>query len=501
MKKITLLFVVVLASRLAVADIIDVNELNQKLNQRGAGWTAKQTWVNQLSKNEAQYMMGLREEVGGNIEFVIPQEPSRLPSSVDWRNKDNKNWVSPVLNQANCGSCVAFAAVGVLETQLNISSLLPNLNLRLSTQNLFACGGGSCDFGWYPGAAASVLMKKGVVDEACQPYLSGATGKDVACNAACSDASQRTYKIAGYSTPSRGARALESVKQSLQKGPLMTTLTVYEDFMAYGSGVYKHVAGKALGGHAISIVGYDDADQAFIIRNSWGEEWGEKGFGRVAYSDVSGVGDSTWGFQTPTMVGAVALQYPRDYDYVSGRVQFQMASTYARTKLMTGTVYDKTKQAVWSASCESRDCQMDFDSTALPEGRYEIQITAFDDVGQKIDASSRQFFYVVNQKPQIQISMTPKATAWDKVFSGRVEFDIKSQSSSVPLSAVVFHYKDSNGIEKTKTAQVVLDAMSMGWRTNIGANGTYEVWLTGAVKSNAMEVVQESTHYTVQVKN
>ena len=240
------------------------------------------------------------------MEFSLPQDSkAAMPAAFDWRNKDGKNWVSPILNQANCGSCVAFAAVGAMETQLNISSLIPNLNTKLSPQNLFACGGGACEMGWYPESAASYLMKNGVTDEACMPYRSGATGEDVACNSSCADAAQRMYKISNYTTPSKAAANLQAVKAALAKGPLVTTLTVYADFVTYSSGVYKHTTGAALGGHAVSIVGYDDADQAFIIRNSWSEEWGEKGFARVAYTDTSGIGRSTWSYEVPATTGSV----------------------------------------------------------------------------------------------------------------------------------------------------------------------------------------------------
>ncbi|MFN7903955.1 MAG: C1 family peptidase [Pseudobdellovibrionaceae bacterium] len=489
-------------SAVASADVVNVEDLNQKLQQRGAGWTAKQTWLNQLTKAEAKKLMGLRENIGSEVEFEIEQTmTSRLPETVDWRNKENQNWISPIANQANCGSCVAFAAIGVLESQLNISSVLPNLNMRLSTQNLFACGGGYCDRGWYPSAAASYLMKKGVVDEACHPYVSGATGKDVKCTASCADTNKRLFKISGFSTPSRGATNIAAVKQALQKGPLMTTLTVYADFMVYAGGVYKHTTGEQMGGHAVSIVGYDDKEQAFIIRNSWGKEWGEDGFGKVAYSDLSGIGDSTWGFQTPSVVGAVALQYPRDYDYITGQVNFSAQSTFPKTQMMTATVFNKSGQAIWNANCENSNCEFSFDSTGFAEERYEIQITAFDDLGQSIATSTRQFFHIVNQPPTLGVSMTPQGTTYEKVFNGRVVFDVKTKSSSVPLSQIQFHYKNSEGTEKTKSAEVVLDSMSLGWRTNLLPNGTYEIWLSGAVKSNGMEVIESTPIYKVQVKN
>jgi hypothetical protein len=70
---------------------------------------------------------------------------------------------------------------------------------------------------------------------------------------------------------SSGGSTIEDVKAALQKGPLITTLAVYADFESYSSGVYKHVddGNAPEGGHAVSIIGYDDSKNAWLIRNSW----------------------------------------------------------------------------------------------------------------------------------------------------------------------------------------------------------------------------------------
>ena len=64
---------------------------------------------------------------------------------------------------------------------------------------------------------------------------------------------------------------------------------VYEDFMHYKSGIYSYTTGKKLGGHAILLVGYNDAESYFIVKNSWGTGWGEDGFFRIAYSEMNTV--------------------------------------------------------------------------------------------------------------------------------------------------------------------------------------------------------------------
>jgi len=346
------------ATQSAVVSKLDVQTLNLKLKASNAGWLAKDTSVSALSLTDAQHMLGLKNVPHPDTEFVnvIGSTRANLPTVLDWRNKDGINWVSPLLNQANCGSCVAFAAIGVMETMVNISTGIPNSHVRLSPQNLFACGGGSCSSGWLPGEAASFLQKTGVPDEACLPYTSGATGEDVACNASCSDAGSRVLKIQNFRTPSRAMRDVESVKQALQRGPVVTTLSVYSDFLAYASGVYKHVSGDVVGGHAISIVGYDDTKQAYIIRNSWGPEWGEKGFGYVAYDDVSGVGDESYSFQLPSPAGAVSIEGPLDYAYATETLNIKASSTFAGTAKMSISLFKDgaaTLQQDCGSTCET----------------------------------------------------------------------------------------------------------------------------------------------------
>jgi cathepsin B len=74
------------------------------------------------------------------------------------------------------------------------------------------------------------------------------------------------------------------MKEIYEKGPISGAFTVYEDFADYSSGVYQHVTGEYLGGHAIKIIGWgetDDGVKYWLVANSWNETWGEKGFFRI----------------------------------------------------------------------------------------------------------------------------------------------------------------------------------------------------------------------------
>lgn len=480
---------------------LNTESLNQKIKAAGAGWFAKDTPISRLSNDEAKRMMGLARPTEPDVEFVDVTGYTRanLPTVLDWRSQGGVNWVSPILNQANCGSCVAFASIGVLETMVNISSGFPNAHVKLSPQNLFSCGGGYCDYGWFPSAAARYLQTKGVPDEACMPYISGATGEDIKCSASCSDTASRSIRIANYNSPTRSLRNVESVKAALQKGPVVTTLSVYQDFLAYGGGVYKHVTGDMVGGHAISIVGYDDVNRAWIIRNSWGVEWGEQGFGMVSYDDVSGVSDQTWAFQMPSISGAVSIASPVDYSFVTGELPLQVKSTYAGTEKIMVSIQGSSSTA--SVTCTS-SCDQIVDVSKLADGKYEVSALALDKAGAKLGVSSHHILYVANAKPTLSLSYKGKGVDLGQPLKDRIEFDIATSSSTgVPMSALEFHFRGADGVDHKRTAQIVMNAMSMGWRTNVVPNGRYEIWMVGRLTTNGMDAVVETPHQTVTTQN
>lgn len=481
----------------------DVRALNQQIRAVGARWIAKDTGLSRLSKSEARRMLGLKR-ARQVAEFQAPalQMQSNLPMQLDWRNQNGINWVTPIMDQGNCGSCVAFASIATLETQYKIAMGLPMFNLRLSPQSLFSCGGGACEWGWRPESAARFLQRNGAVEEACLPYTSGATGSDVACNATCNNPLRMKVKLSAFSTPSRSVRNIEAVKAALQSGPLVTTLDVYADFMSYAGGIYTKVSGEYLGGHAVSIVGYNDVERYWIIRNSWGATWGEDGFGRVSYDDMSGVGDETWSYQLPTIAGAVSVMEPTDYSYWAGQIPVNVVSTFAGTEQMNVSFTNSAGMVAGSAICEGKSCNQMIDVSSMPEGRYEVEVTAMNAAGAKLGTSARQFFYIAHQKPELTLSFNGKSGLdMTKPLRARVEFAVLAKSSTVPMSSVEFHFRGPNGVIKTRATQVVMDGLVMGWRTNTVPNGNYEIWMTGRVKTNSWEQIVETPKLQVTVAN
>jgi hypothetical protein len=215
------------------------------------------------------------------------RDPS-LPWSIDWRNFAGQNWMTPVRDQKRCGSCVAYGTAAAIEGYLNIVSQVSTLNIDLSEQHIFMCGDGDCQWGWKYFEGYQTVMKIGITDEDCFPDTMGINGENVPCNKTCADIEDRLYRLKDYDDYGKpwGNNDINEVKKLILKGPITTQFFVYRDIFSYKSGIYKHVTGEFLGAHVVAIVGYNDKERYFIVKNSWGPKWGDNGYFKISYDDA-----------------------------------------------------------------------------------------------------------------------------------------------------------------------------------------------------------------------
>jgi len=211
---------------------------------------------------------------------------SALPSSFDARDKWG-SCVHPIRNQLKCGSCWAFSASEVLSDRYCIASN-STVDVVLSPQYLVSCDG--YDMGCNGGNLGNVwswMKEHGIVSDACLPYTSGA-GSVEPCPSQCADGSAfKWYRAASYKHIGSWIvfwKRVEEIQTAIMdNGPVQAAFTVYEDFMSYKSGVYKHTSGGMLGGHAIKIVGWgsENGEDYWLVANSWGPTWGLQGFFKI----------------------------------------------------------------------------------------------------------------------------------------------------------------------------------------------------------------------------
>ena len=494
MKKWIALLVLITAMSVQ-ASSISVNSINALIKKNNAGWIARENSISQMSDADIRRMLGSNDRPEGNLLF---EDRTKSNDSIDWRNVQGTNWLGPVLNQGNCGSCVAFAAVATLEAQYRINSALPWLAPSFSPQQLFSCGGGACDYGWWPSSAAAFLKKEGIVDSSCAPYESGSTGVDLECKESfCQNQTARTYKISNFTTPSSYGGAAAKVKEALKKGPLVTTLTVYEDFLVYSSGIYKSVSKKSVGGHAVSLVGFNDLEGYWLVRNSWGTDWGENGFIRIAYDDKSGIAGSTWAYETAPESNYISIKSPVEHEYVSGVQTIEVALAKPATSEVILTGEDYSQRIVSCQGSVLKECKTNIDTSTLKDGRYEVYAKSPDNKSQV-----REFF-VVNAEPQTTLIFKgADGIDLSKPQKERIEFEIDVKASPVIPQKVTFIVEDISGkiVSKRVTDQVV-EHMKLGFRTNTIPNGTYKIYYTAETPFNGKVSTVVSNKETLITKN
>jgi C1A family cysteine protease len=282
-----ILLTVAFAGSTALAHELD--DIRAAIHERDAHWVAGETSVSKLPQHERQLRLGhVKHRLTGD-ETLLTSAGSTgsggsaaAYTSFDWTYPTS--YVTPVRNQGNCGSCWAFATTAALESYSLIKNSLPGQELNLAEQVMVSCGGaGSCG-GGYVGSAANYIKSTGLPREECYTY----TATNGTCSTACYNWQSNSYKIAGWGYVATTAPTVDAIKNALVTyGPLVTTFEVYSDFFSYVSGIYQHTSGTYQGGHAVLIVGFDDTEQSFKVKNSWGTGWGEAGYFRIAYSELT----------------------------------------------------------------------------------------------------------------------------------------------------------------------------------------------------------------------
>lgn len=288
-------------------------------------WSAKMSprFANASTDDVARLCGGFRSE---GLRASIP-EISHLafsaPTDFDAREAwpQCKSTIAHVRDQSDCGSCWAFATTESFNDRLcvanNFSKLLSPLdmgeccNIPGCRMNNDGCVGGIISQAW------KWLVSDGVVTggdhadinktDTCKPYPFWCThnssnhkeplcpSKEYTmpkCNQECSNAgypapygqdkvkASKTFTIPRY--------PLDTVYHELMHfGPVSSVFTVFDDFIHYSGGVYKHLEGGEVGSHAIEIIGWgvDKGENYWWVKNSWGSTWGLNGYFKIGYGE------------------------------------------------------------------------------------------------------------------------------------------------------------------------------------------------------------------------
>jgi len=270
---------------------------------------------------------------GNKTTSPLPQDyikDADLPDSWDWRNINGTNYCTMSRNQhipQYCGSCWAHGSVSALGDRIKIARKAKGIDINLSVQHVLNCGnvgschGGSVDgpYQWLHGI--SKKTGSGISYETSNPYMAcssesteglcphgkwDCSAENVArtCSTfppqgTCSGLDQ--YPNATISEFGSVSGKSAMMKEIYARGPIACGIDA-SPILKYTGGISKAVGFGT--DHVISVVGWGTApstgpfgqkEQYWIVRNSWGEFWGEMGYIRVAFGHLAVESQCAWG--------------------------------------------------------------------------------------------------------------------------------------------------------------------------------------------------------------
>jgi inhibitor of cysteine peptidase len=299
---------------------------------------------------------GSYQPVNPETSIIEPQHSRALPAAFTWVPN-----CTPVKNQGSCGSCWSFATEGSFEAVINIWD---NTIRDFSEQWLVNCDNtaNGCSGGTY---AYKMFVSNGGVYETDLPYKA----KDGTCGTSF------TYheKAKSYGTVTND---VEKMKQALYDyGPMYVSICAGSNLQAYKSGIITKTDGTQTN-HGVVLCGWNETDGCWIIRNSWGASFGEKGYFRIKYG-LSAVGTKVAYVNykgiiphTPTGISANLNSEIVIYPNPSNEGQFTINGLKNSNKLEVTDILGKTVQTL---IISENTYKMDISN--LNKGMYFYKIT------------------------------------------------------------------------------------------------------------------------------
>ena len=224
---------------------------------------------------KAQMIRGLKAPVGSFGCGTFSNSASGAPASIDWRTKGA---VTTVKDQGQCGSCWTFSSTGAMEGAWAIAK---GQLIDLAEQELVDCAGlkygsAGCSGGQMEGAF-KFIIENGQCAASSYPY----TAKDGSCHSCTAVA----HASSCYDVKPNDQLSL---KAAVAKQPVAVAIeadTKY--FQSYSSGVLTSSSCGTSLDHGVLTVGYgeENGQKYWLVKNSWGTSWGDKGYVKIGRSE------------------------------------------------------------------------------------------------------------------------------------------------------------------------------------------------------------------------
>jgi hypothetical protein len=197
---------------------------------------------------------------------------------LDWRNRWGNNWITGIRTQDGCEACWAFAATALVEAMVRIEHCVWSVRSEGDVHK--GMGAVCANTGGTEAALDWMRDHGGLADPDCFAW----TVADIPYTPT-PDRSGRSVRIGNHQL----VGSIADQKTWLDTvGPLVTWFDVYDDFQGLGSGVYRRATDPSNheeGGHFMLVIGYNDEQGYWRVKNSWGSAWGNNGYGRIAYGE------------------------------------------------------------------------------------------------------------------------------------------------------------------------------------------------------------------------
>jgi len=252
-----------------------------------------------ISRNIVSY--GWKPQVPDYRDHRFLVIPKGIPASVDLRTS---GFMPAIYDQGQLGSCVANAVAGAFEYELKKQRLADFIPSRLFIyyNGRVLENSVSCDCGLEVRDGLKVVNRLGVCSETEMPY-------NINTFITAPTTGQFTDALKNKATQYMAVmQSLTSIKAALSTGyPVVFGFTVYNTFESIAvsrTGIVPMPTrgNYVIGGHSMVIVGYNDAKQQFLCRNSWGTGWGNAGYCYMPYAYLtnSGLASDFWVIQVVT---------------------------------------------------------------------------------------------------------------------------------------------------------------------------------------------------------